>query len=374
MFQLMAGFSTVAVRPSIPALACGAALLLGAACQNAGSPADDGAVRAEQAEAAPTAERAGGIERLDPALDGLIPAGAAIKTLSDGYRWSEGPVWVDDADVAGGGYLLFSDVPGNAIHRWDEAAGAAVWLSPAGHDGPPDAEFGTDGTNGLKPGLTPGTILAADHGSRALFAIDLATRAKTALTERFMGARYNSPNDVIADANGALYFTDPPYGLKGGDESPLKVQPVNGVYRLRADGEVTLIEGGLSRPNGIALSPDGTKLYVANSDPDRAIWMAYDVAADGAVANGRVFFDATRMVGEAEPGLPDGLAVDAAGNLFATGPGGVLVLTPGGKLLGRIRTGGPVANVAFGGPERNWLYLTANDRLVRVSTATRGLY
>ncbi|MGB3723741.1 MAG: SMP-30/gluconolactonase/LRE family protein, partial [Pacificimonas sp.] len=317
---------------------------------------------------------AGGIERRDAALDALVAVDARIEALGTGYGWSEGPVWVDDAAVAGGGYLLFSDVPGNAIHRWDREGGARVWMRPSGHDGPDDAEFGTDGTNGLKPGLTPGTILAADHGRRGLFSINLETQAKTALTERFAGERYNSPNDVVAAADGALYFTDPPYGLKGGDESPRKAQPVNGVYRLAADGGVTLVEGGLSRPNGVALSPDGRTLYVANSDPERAIWMAYDVAADGTLSGGRVFFDATAMVGAAEPGLPDGLAVDVDGNLFATGPGGVLVFSPEARLLGRIRTGGPVANVAFGGPERDWLYLTANDRLVRVRTGTRGLY
>src|SRR5690606_18095256 len=193
----------------------------------------------------------------------------------------------------------------------------------------------------------------------------------TTLADRYEGKRLNSPNDAVFRSNGDLYFTDPPYGLRGLNDSPLKELPYNGVYRLSADGELTLLTDELSFPNGIAFSPDEKTLYVANSDPNRAIWMAYDVNDDGTISNGRVFFDATPWVKAGRRGAPDGMKVDRSGNLFATGPGGLVVLSPDGTHLGTIVTGQATSNCAFG-DDGSTLYITADNLLLRVRLNTRG--
>jgi len=311
--------------------------------------------------------RVGGIERFSPRLDALVDPAAPIERLGEGYRWSEGPVW-----VRRGNYLLFSDVPANRMYRWAPAGGVSVFLEPSGLEGPVPATLREAGSNGLIPG--PGnTILMADSGSRAIARLDLATRRKTFLATTYRGRRFNSPNDLVLARNGAIYFTDPPYGLAGINDSPLKEQPVNGVYRLDPNGRVTLIDGELSFPNGIILSPDGRTLYVANSDPRRAIWMAYRLDARGNVASRRVLADVTAEVARERPGLPDGMAIDARGNLFATAPGGILVMAPDGTRLGRIATGQPIANCTFGGADGRTLFMTSNNMIARVRTRTRGL-
>jgi gluconolactonase len=309
-------------------------------------------------------------EPMDPAFTQLIASSAVAETLATGFRWSEGPVWIPDAGTAGGGFLLFSDVPANIAYRWDAASGVSEFLNPSG--GRADLGLREPGTNGLIPAATAGAIIAADHGNRAIVQIELASRTRTTLADRFDGKRLSSPNDVVLAKSGDLYFTDPPYAFVKGDASPLKEQQVNGVYRRAPGGRLTLIDGSLARPNGIALSPDETRLYVANSDPAHAVWMVYDRAADGSISNGRILNDVTARVGEANPGLPDGLKPDINGNLFATGPGGVYVLAPDGREIGLIRVDGAVANVAFGGPAFDTLYLTSGSRLIRLPTLTRG--
>lgn len=306
-----------------------------------------------------------GIERLDPALDGLIAPDARIETLASGFTWSEGPVW-----IAEGAYLLFSDVPENRIHRWSERDGASVFMEPSGYDGPDASGFREPGSNGLILGPA-GSILMADHGNRAVARVDLTTRAKTLLATQYEGKRFNSPNDLVQAADGSIFFTDPPYGLKDMDQSPLKEQAHNGVYRLAPDGGVSLVVADLTFPNGVALSPDQRNLYVAVSDPARAVLMAYDLTAPDIAAGGRVLKDFTDLVGPANPGLPDGMAVDREGRLFVTGPGGVHVLTADGRALGLIRTGGAAANCAFGEDGRT-LFITAGDRLLKLRTLTRG--
>jgi gluconolactonase len=313
------------------------------------------------------ADRIGSIHRESPGLDTLIAPDAPIEKLAEGFTWAEGPVWIGEDD----GYLLFTDVPGNRMHRWSPADGVSVFLEPSGLVGDTSG-FREPGANGLIRG--PGqTILLADHGNRAIASLDLATRQKTMLATRYQGRRLNSPNDLVRAADGAIYFTDPPYGLEGLNQSPLKEQPHNGVYRLDPDGNVTLIDDSLTFPNGILLSPDGRTLYVANSDPERAIWVAYTLDAQGNAASRRIFADATAEVGDARPGLPDGMAIDAEGNLFATGPGGVIVFAPDGTRLGRIETGTAVANCTFGGADGRTLFLASNNMLARVATRTRGL-
>ncbi len=191
------------------------------------------------------------------------------------------------------------------------------------------------------------------------------------VADRFDGKRFNSPNDLVVRANGDVYFTDPIYGLAGHGKDPAREIPWSGVYRNSAAGQVTVLDKELTFPNGLAFSPDGKTLYVSQSDPDRAIWMAYDVTPDGGVQNRRVFFDATALAKAGKKGLPDGLKIDESGNLFATGPGGVLVFSPTGKHLGTIVTGEPTANCAFG-DDGSTLYMTANDKLTRIRLRTRG--
>jgi gluconolactonase len=195
---------------------------------------------------------------------------------------------------------------------------------------------------------------------------------KRTLADRHDGKRFNSPNDVVVKSDGSVYFTDPPYGLPKGPDDPRREQPHFGVYRIAPDGKVTLLTAEMTRPNGLAFSPDEKTLYVAQSDPDTAIWKAFPVNGDGTLGKGRVFFDATPMAKTGLKGLPDGMKVDREGNLWATGPGGVLVFAPDGTLLGRIDTGEATANCAFGGPDGADLYLTSDMYLCRIRTKARG--
>jgi gluconolactonase len=308
-------------------------------------------------------ESFGTLEVNDPRFFTLIELSAPIEKLASGFDWSEGPVWIKQ-----GSYLVFSDVPSNTVYRWKEGEGVSVYLKPSGYTGA-TPRGGEPGSNGLTTDRQ-GRLVLCEHGDRRVGRIEQDGRHVT-LADRFQGKRFNSPNDLACKSNGDLYFTDPPYGLERNMDDPKKELSFQGVYRLRPNGEVTLLTDQMSRPNGIAFSPDEKTLYVANSDPKRAIWMAYDVKPDGTLANGRVFFDATSMVGPAKKGLPDGLKVDVAGNLFATGPGGVLVFTPDGTHLGTINTAEATANVGWGG-DGTVLYITADMFLCRIQTKTRG--
>lgn len=316
-------------------------------------------------------------ESFGSGFDAIVDPTERVEALADGYAWSEGPVW-----VGGEIGLLFSDVPGNTIHRWTEAEGASVWLTPSG-----DTQgSGGGGSNGLTLDAL-GRLVLAQHGDHQIGRLALTARPARAeiearnglktspspefetLASEYQGRRLNSPNDLVYATDGSLYFTDPPYGLESPAGSELGFM---GVYRLDPDGVVTLLDSTLSRPNGIALSPDESVLYVANSDPSFAVWMAYQLD-DGGTVSGRVLFaDATASVGEANPGLPDGMKVDVEGRLFATGPGGVWILDSAGTHLGTIRTDGPTANVAFG-EDGSTLFLTSNQYLARIRTKTRGL-
>ncbi|HKT14076.1 MAG TPA: SMP-30/gluconolactonase/LRE family protein [Allosphingosinicella sp.] len=308
----------------------------------------------------------GHIRRDSPTLDRLIAPDARVEMLEDGFIWTEGPVWIEE-----GPWLFFSDVPANRIYRWSERSGVSLYLSPSGFEGHDPLAFREPGSNGLVRG--PGySLLMADQGNRAIASFDLDSRTKTLLATGYQGRKFNSPNDLVLASSGAIYFTDPPYGLEGLNESPLKELPFNGVYRLDPDGGVILLESGLSFPNGIILSPDERTLYVANSDPRRAIIMAYALDASGGICGRRIFADLTSLVGKDRPGLPDGMAIDIEGNLFATGPGGILVFTRDGAMLGLIATGAAIANCTFGDDGRT-LYIASDNMLARVRTATIGL-
>lgn len=330
-------------------LIAGIAALVPAACVARPMPAQD--------------TRIGTINRMDPGLDAVIDPDAAIEVLGTGYGWAEGPVWVPD-----GGYLLFTDVPGNRIWRWTPEAGAPVpFLDPSGPS-PIPAGVREAGANGLTLDRQ-GRLLMAGSGTRAIERLDLKTRTRTILADRFDGKRFNSCNDLIEGRDGSIYFTDPPYGLADGDQSPLKEQPANGVYRLAPDGSVSRIDATVKRPNGIALSPDQRTLYVTQSDPDMPELYAYARQADGSFGERRVLGNFRAGVAAGQPGLPDGMKVAATGHLFMTGPGGVLVLAPDGRHLGTIGTGKAIANCALA-PD-GWLYLTSSDMVARVRTRVR---
>jgi gluconolactonase len=307
------------------------------------------------------------IERLDPALDRLIAPDAKIEVLGEGYDWSEGPVWVKS-----GGFLLFSDIPQNVIYRWKQGEGAKPYLKPAGYtSGPPRG--GEIGSNGLTIDGS-GHLVMCQHGDRRIAQMDAPVSAPQpkyiTLADKYDGKRFNSPNDLVFKSNGDVYFTDPAYGMEKQWDDPKRELPYAGVFRRSRSGDVTLLTKDMTRPNGLAFSPDEKLLYIAQSDPDAAIWRVFDVKPDGTIANSRVLLDVTSMT-KSRQGLPDGMKIDSDGNLFATGPGGVLVITPQGKHLGTIVTGQATSNVAFG-DDGHSLYITADMYLMRVRLRAKG--
>jgi gluconolactonase len=304
------------------------------------------------------------IDRLDPRFNQLIPTSSKLEKLADGFDWSEGPVWVRD-----GSYLLFSDIPRNSVMKWKEGESAAtLFLKPSGYTGP--------GTWGAEPGCNgllldkEGRLIICQHGDRRIARLEKDGKFTT-LADRYDGKRFNSPNDGVFKSNGDLYFTDPPYGLPKQYDDPHRELDYCGLYRLSPDGKVTLLTTEMTRPNGIGFSPDEKKLYVAQSDPKAALWRVFDVKDDGTLSAGKVFYDVTKWV-PSKPGLPDGLKVDQAGNIFATAPGGVQVFSPDGTLLGSIGTGERTANCAWG-EDGTVLYICADMYLCRIKTNTRGI-
>jgi gluconolactonase len=308
------------------------------------------------------------IERLDPALDKLVRPDAKIEVIGDGYAWCEGPVWVRDGD-----FLLFSDIPNNAIMRWDAKSGAKLYLKPAGYTGS-DSRGGESGSNGLTLDRE-GRLILCQHGDRRVARLDSGwdnPKAKyVTLADRYEGKRLNSPNDAVVDSHGAIYFTDPPYGLEKNMDDPKKELPFQGVYRIDPGGTLTLLTKDLERPNGIGLSPDEKTLYVANSYDKRNIVMAFPVNANGTLGKGRELFSARDIIGK-RPGSCDGLTVDEHGNVFATIPGGVAIVTPDGKQLGLISTNDRTANCEFG-EDGSTLFICANHHMLRVRTMTKGI-
>ncbi len=293
------------------------------------------------------------IERLDPALDELIAPGAEIRNLGEGYVWTEGPVWEENE-----GRLLFSDIPNNVIHSWHPETGMSEFMKPSGYTGV--AGYGREpGANGLTFDAE-GRLILAEHGDRRI-AILTKNGGKMTLADRYEGRRLNSPNDVVVHSSGAVYFTDPIYGLPERENDPLRELDFCGVFRIGTDGGVTLLSKEIERPNGIAFSHDEKLLYVANSHGPRPYIFSFPVNEDGTAGEISTFFDTMGLEGR---GAPDGLKVDDKGNLWATGPGGLLIISPEGKLLGRVLTHRATANVAFGGPDGKTVFLTAHDRIL----------
>lgn len=296
------------------------------------------------------------INILDEAANNLIDVGTEIEVLATGFSWSEGPVWVDDINA-----LLFSDVPENKIYKWSEEDSLSVYLDKAGFTG----EGKGDGTNGLMLD-TEGDLLVCQHGDRRV-AIMNATLAEPknefiTVADKFDNKQFNSPNDLDLDSLGNLYFTDPPYGLK--DQQVGEIGKI-GVYKVSTAGEVVLLVDSLVRPNGIALSLDEKTLYVNNSDPENPVMYSYNFDEKGKLVNGKVFFDAAELQKAGGKGLPDGLKIHKTGNIFATGPGGVLIISPEGKHLATINTSKATANCCFD-TNQEYLYMTAHDALMRV--------
>jgi len=301
----------------------------------------------------------GSVERMDPALDQWIDQGAQIEVLAEGYQWTEGPVWIED-----GQYLLYSEIPSNSIYKWSEASGASLFINPSGYTGE-EERGGEPGSNGLILDAQ-GRLVLCQHGDRRMARLtsnlDKPESKFETIIDNYEGKRFNSPNDAVYDSKGNLYFTDPPYGLEGYVTDPTKEIDFQGVYRYSPDGKLTLLTDQLTRPNGLAFSPDEQILYVANSDPDKAIWMAYTLHENGGIAEEKLFYDATGMNGK---GLPDGMKINDEGIIFATGPGGIFVFQPDGTLLGKINSGEATSNCAFD-TEQKTLYMTCDDFLMRI--------
>lgn len=317
------------------------------------------------AAASPPPTPGSSIEASSPVFSQLVPSEAQVRVVASGFTWAEGPVW-----IAHGNSLLFSDVPANRMYRWlPGQTKAAVFLEPSGAT--ETKGLREAGTNGLKPGPA-GSILAADSGDRAIVLLDLATKSKRVLADRFEGKRLNSPNDIAVGPDGAIWFTDPPYGLEGIDDSPLKEQAANRVYRLAPDGSLTAVESQLRFPNGIAFSPDGRTLYVSNSDPQNAVILAWDVSRAGKLSRRRIFADMNALAAKGLPGLPDGMCIDARGDLWASGPGGIHVISPARHELGLITTGVAISNCAFGGPDGRTIFMTSTHQVVALHTNVRG--
>ncbi|MBW8190149.1 SMP-30/gluconolactonase/LRE family protein [Neiella marina] len=292
----------------------------------------------------------------------LINESSAIEVLGDGYHWSEGPVWVPKLNA-----LLFSDVPNNIIYQWRPGVGVTEYLRPSGSTGI-HLDASGQGSNGLMLDLN-GQLILCQHGDRRVARmaapLDQPAAEFQTLASLYQGKRFNSPNDLAQSKDGTIWFTDPPYGLpKGQTDTAHKELDYHGVFRLDMNGDVRLVHQHLTRPNGVALSPDDKTLYVANSDDKFAVWKAWDIQTDGNLANERVLFDATPLTATG-PGKPDGLKVHPSGVLFATGPGGVLLISPTGEHLATIRTITPSANVAFNS-DYSILFITSANRLLKV--------
>jgi gluconolactonase len=291
----------------------------------------------------------GKIIRIDPAIDSVIVPGASIEKIAEGLGRTEGPVWSSD-----GNYLLFSDTPKNTIYKWQNGK-SSVFLNPSGRS----------------TGLTfdqAGRLIVCEYENRCISRIDEQGN-RIVLIDNYKGKKLNSPHDVVVKSDGAIYFTDPPTGLKGMDTDPAKELPYNGVYRFY-NGKTELLDKGLFRPNGLAFSPDEQYMYVGNVDNGHEVWARYEVAKDGSLKNGRIFYDATTNMVR---GKPHGLKVDVKGNLYCTGPSGIWIFSPQGKYLGGIQLPELPENCAFGDADGKTLYITAQKSVYRIRTNIEGI-
>jgi gluconolactonase len=302
----------------------------------------------------------GRVQRLSPKLDALVPKDAVIEKLADGFLFTEGPIWHP------AGYLLFSDPNANTIYRWSPDGDISIYRTKSGYRGLDVGRYGQPGSNGLTLD-GEGRLTINEHGNRRVTRLE-KNGVLTVLADKFEGKRLNSPNDLVYRSDGTLYFTDPPFGLPQFFDDPGKELPVSGVFALK-DGQLRLVSSELRGPNGLAFSPDEKVLYVDNWDVNRKVIMKYDVQPDGSLAHGSVFLDLTPLKGEQ---AFDGLKVDQAGNVYAAGPGGLLVLSPQGEHLGTLVFPEQPANFAWGDADHRALYVTARTGLYRVRLSVSG--
>jgi gluconolactonase len=301
------------------------------------------------------------VTRQDPAIDAVVGPNPKVFKLAEGFEFTEGPVWEPRLRA-----LLFSDPNSNVIYQHSGDGALSVFRKASGYSGADIAEYRQPGSNGLA--LDPqGRLTINEHGNRRISRIEPDGRI-TIVADRYEGRRLNSPNDLVYRADGALFFTDPPFGLPEVFNDRRKELPFSGVYSLR-NGTLRLLTKELSGPNGIAFSPDENVLYVGNWDEKNKVVMRYDVAADSTVSNGRVFFDMTGAPGE---DAIDGIKVDANGHVFVSGPGGLWVLSAEGKHLGTIVVPRHVHNMAWGDEDGRTLYLCARDRLYKMRLSIPG--
>ena len=303
----------------------------------------------------------GSIERYDSAINAILSPAAKVEIIATGFGWSEGPLWIDSADM-----LLFSDVPRNTIYKWTEANGTGVYLFPSGYTGKAK-RGGETGSNGLILDKK-GRLVLCQHGDRRVARMDAPVQLPqprfTTLAGSYKGKKFNSPNDAVYNRKGELFFTDPPYGLEKYIHDPAKEIPFYGVYKVKTTGEVVLLTDTLTRPNGVAFLPGEQTLLVANSDGGRPNWYAIDFTGNGAVSNVRIFYSAAGY-DKSLKGGNDGLKVDQNGNVFATGPGGIWIFTKEAKLLGKIRLEEAASNCALSADEKT-LYITNDMQVLRV--------
>ena len=327
--------------------------------------------------------QSGAVERMQPAINDLVPPGTQVEKVATGpgFKWTEGPVWVK------AGFLLFAEIPSNSIRQWSPGSGVSLFMQPSGYEGTTPFGGPEPGSNGMTLD-TRGRLTVAGHARRSVWRLDNMNRQlsshdspTTVLAESYRGQRLNSPNDLVYKSDGSLYFTDPPYGFRTqSDHDPDKQLKINGVYRLTGalkhpagappdPAKLTLLIEDLPRPNGIAFSPDEKYLYVNNSEPKK-LWMRYPVHPDGSLGKGTLFYDATA---DGAPGAPDGMKVDVQGNVYSAGPGGVWIFSPAGQHLGTIRMPEKVGNLAFGDVDGKTIYITASTSIYRVRVNVPGL-
>jgi len=301
------------------------------------------------------------VQVIDNEIYKVIDLGTKIEILANGFTWSEGPLWLPTLQK-----LIFTDVPENTIYSWDDKHGKQVYLKPSGYT-IINPNGGTEGANGLILDHY-GKLILCQHGNRSVARMDAPVNEPKPnfeyLAKAYKGKLFNSPNDICLSRSGDMYFTDPPYGLPKQDNDPIKELPFNGIYLMKKNGTLILIDSSLTKPNGIALSKDEKYMIVANSDEKNAIWVKYMLDDDKNITSKRVFADMTHLVPK-QKGLPDGLKIHKKGYIFATGPGGVLIFHPDGRHLGTINTGQATANCAFDEDEK-YLYMTAHKYLMRI--------